>query len=129
MIKKRKINPAVKILFSFLIIGLIGCFLLCLPFSNNKGEWFFFVDSLFTSISALCVTGLTVIDLTINLTLFGKIVVLLLIQIGGLGFITINALLFLILGKKITFEKRLTIKETFNQESVQGMVRLVKKIF
>ena len=128
MVKKRKISSAVKILVSILIIGLIGCFLLCMPFSNNNGKWLSFVDSLFTSISAVCVTGLNVVDTTLNFSLFGQIVLLFLIQIGGLGFITINSLLFLILGKKITFEKRLTIKETFNQESVQGMVKLVKKI-
>ena len=125
---KKKLSPAGKILISFLSIAIIGCFLLCLPISHNDGKWFSFIDGLFTSVSAVCVTGLTVIDVTANLTVFGKIVLMMLIQIGGLGFITINSLLFLILGKKITFEKRLTIKETFNQESVQGMVKLVKKI-
>lgn len=128
MTNKRNISSALKILLSFLVISFVGCFLFCLPLSHNDGKWFSFVDGLFTSISATCVTGLSVIDTTLNLTLFGQIVLLILIQIGGLGFITINSLLFLILGKKITFQKRLTIKEMFNQESVQGMVKLVKKI-
>lgn len=128
MVKRKRLSAALKILISFLAISFIGCLLFCLPISHTDGKWFSFVDSFFTSVSAVCVTGLTVIDVTSKLTLFGKFVMLLLIQIGGLGFITINSLLFLILGKKITFEKRLTIKESFNQETVQGMVKLVKKI-
>ena len=128
MIKRKRLSPTSKILLSFLAISFIGCFLLCLPFAHNNGQWGNFVDGLFTSISGVCVTGLSVFDISLELTLFGKIVMLLLIQIGGLGFITINSLLFLLLGKKITFEKRLTIKEAFNQETVQGMVKLVKKI-
>lgn len=100
---------------------------MCLPISNNSGQWFNVVDSFLTSTSAVCVTGLTVVDITIQFTLFGQIILLLLIQIGGLGFVTLTTLVFLILGKKITFESRLTIKESLNQEGVQGVVKFVKK--
>ena len=127
MNKKRKFNPAIQIVLGFLGVILIGTFLLCLPVSNTSGQWFNIVDGFLTSTSAVCVTGLTVVDLAIQFTLFGQIVLLILIQIGGLGFVMLTTLIFLILGKKITFESRLTIKESLNQEGVQGVVKFVKK--
>lgn len=128
MIKKKKLNPAAQIAIGFFAVIFIGTFLLCLPWASKSGEWFSFVDSFLTSTSAVCVTGLTVVDLVVHFSLFGQIVILLLIQIGGLGFITLTSLIFLIIGKKITFENRLTLKESLNQDSVQGVVKLVKKI-
>lgn len=127
MNKKRKFNPAIQIVLGFLGVILIGTFLLCLPISNTSGQWFNVVDGFLTSTSAVCVTGLTVVDIAIHFTLFGQIVMLVLIQIGGLGFVMLTTLVFLILGKKITFESRLTIKESLNQEGVQGVVKFVKK--
>lgn len=127
MRKKRKFNPAIQIVLGFLGVILIGAFLLSLPISNTSGQWFNFVDSFLTSTSAVCVTGLTVVDVVMQFTLFGQIVLMLLIQIGGLGFVALTTLVFLILGKKITFESRLTIKESLNQEGVQGVVKFVKR--
>ena len=128
MIKRKKINPAAQIVIGFFIVILIGTLLLCLPISSNNGEWFSFIDGLTTSTSAVCVTGLVVVDTAVHFSLFGQIVILFLIQIGGLGFITITALVFLIMGKKITFERRITMQESLNQENVQGIVKLVKNI-
>lgn len=128
MISRKKINPASQIVLGFLSIILIGSVLLCLPLSSNDGKWFSFIDSLLTSTSAVCVTGLTVVDTAVHFSLFGQIVILFLIQIGGLGFITLTSLVFLLLGKKITYEKRITIQESLNQEKVQGVVKLVKNI-
>ena len=128
MIYKKKVNPASKIVIGFLLIILIGTLLLCLPVSSKDGSWFPFVDGLFTSTSAVCVTGLTVVDVAVHFTLFGQIVLLLLIQIGGLGFITLTSLVFLMLGKKITYEKRVIIQESLNQDKVQGIVKLVKNV-
>lgn len=127
MYKKRKFNPAIHIVLGFLGVILIGTFLLSLPISNTSGQWFNVVDSFLTSTSAVCVTGLTVVDVAMQFTLFGQIILLLLIQIGGLGFVTLTTLVFLILGKKITFESRLTIKESLNQDGVQGVVKFVKR--
>lgn len=128
MIKKKKINSASKIVLGFLAIIFIGTFLLCLPISSNNGEWLPIVDSLLTSTSSVCVTGLVVVDTAVYFSLFGQIVILILIQIGGLGFITLTSLVFLLLGKKITYEKRITIQESLNQENIQGVVKLVKNI-
>lgn len=128
MTRKKKINPAGQIVLGFLGIILIGTFLLCLPISSNNGQWFSFIDGLLTSTSAVCVTGLIVVDTAVHFSLFGQIVLLVLIQIGGLGFITLTSLVFLMLGKKITYEKRVTIQESLNQENIQGVVKLVKNI-
>ena len=128
MVRKKKLNPAAQIVIGFLSIILIGTFLLCLPISSNNGQWFSFVDSMLTSTSSVCVTGLIVVDTAVHFSLFGQIVILFLIQIGGLGFITLTSLVFLLMGKKITYEKRVTMKESFNQENVQGIVKLVKNV-
>ncbi|MBQ9792321.1 MAG: Trk family potassium uptake protein [Clostridia bacterium] len=128
MVRKRKLNPAAQIVIGFLAIILIGTFLLCLPISSNNGQWFSFIDSLLTSTSSVCVTGLIAVDTAVHFSLFGQIVIILLIQCGGLGFITLTSLVFLIMGKKITYEKRITMQESFNQENVQGIVKLVKNV-
>ena len=107
--KKFKPPVALKIILSFLIVILIGTFFLCLPISSADGKWFSFVDSFFVSTSAVCVTGLTTVDLAVHFSLFGKIIVMLLIQIGGLGFVTISSMIFMVFGKKLSFEQRLTI--------------------
>lgn len=107
---------------------LIGAFLLSLPISNTDGKWLNIVDALFTSTSAVCVTGLVVVDTAIQFTFIGKLVILLLIQIGGLGIVALTSLVFLLLGKKINLSSRLTIKESLNKESLQGCVGFIKKV-
>jgi len=129
MTSKKKISPSTKVVLGFLILLSIGTFLLCLPIASKNGNGLSFVDGLFTSASAVSVTGLTVVDTATHFSIFGQIVILFLIQIGGLGFITLTALVFLILGKRISYEKRLTIQESLNQENVQGIVKLVRNIF
>lgn len=128
MLRKRKINPAGKILLSFVCIILLGTFLLCLPISSKDGKWFSVIDSLLTSTSAVCVTGLVAVDTGLHFSIFGQIVILFLIQVGGIGFITLTSLMFLIIGKKISYTSRLTIQESLNQETNQGVVKLVKHV-
>ena len=123
-----KLTPAKTIILGFLSIILIGAFLLCLPFSNVNHTWHNFVDALFTSTSAVCVTGLMVFDVAMELSLFGQIVVLFLIQIGGLGFVTLTCLLIMLLGKKISYSTRITLQESLNKETTAGVVRMVRKI-
>ncbi len=128
MAQKRKLNPAAQIVLGFLGLILLGTFLLCLPISAKDGKWFSFVDSFLTSTSAVCVTGLVVVDTAVHFTIFGQAVILFLIQCGGLGFIALTSLVFLILGKRITYETRITIQESLNQDKVQGVVKLIKNI-
>ena len=87
-----------------------------------------FLNALFTATSATCVTGLVVVDTGDTFSMFGELVILALIQIGGLGFMTFATFLFILLGKKITLKERLLLKEAFNADSTAGIVRLVKRI-
>lgn len=126
--KKVRLSPSLQILLGFLGIILVGTFLLCLPMSNSNGQWLDFVDGLFTSTSAVCVTGLTVVDTATTFTLFGEIVILLLIQIGGLGIIAVTSLIFILLRKKINLHNRMAIQESIGKETIQGVVKTIKKI-
>ncbi len=127
--KKRKITPLAIIVLSFLFIILLGVFLLKLNISTQTDEALSWVDSLFLSTSAVCVTGLSTIpDLSITLSVFGKVILALLIQIGGIGIVTIAIYVLIVLGIKIGVTERYVIKEALNQNSLSGVVRLVKSI-
>ena len=126
--RKIRLSPSLKIMLGFAILILIGGFLLSLPISNRDGQWLSAVDSIFTSTSAVCVTGLIVVDTAVQFTLFGQIVLLFLIQIGGLGIVSITSLIFLMLKKKISFSNRMALKESLNRDSVQGVVSFIKKV-
>ena len=122
------ISPAMIILLGFAAIILVGAFLLCLPISNRAGEWIPFIDALFTSTTSVCVTGLMVFDIAMELNLFGQIIVMLLIQIGGLGFVSMASFIFLLLRKKINYSTRLTLQESLNKEDTQGVVETIIKV-
>lgn len=126
--RKIRLSPSLKILLGFAILIMMGSFLLTLPISNRDGQWLNAVDAIFTSTSAVCVTGLIVVDTAVQFTLFGQIVILLLIQIGGLGIVAITSLIFLVLKKKISFSNRMALKESLNRDSVQGVVSFIKKV-
>lgn len=128
MSKRKRLNPATKIILSFLLAIIVGTFLLSLPIASKDGHWLPFIDSLLTATSAVCITGLTVVDIALHFTWFGQIVLLLLIQIGGLGFITITSLVFLLIGKKITYTDRKAIQESLNQDTVQGVVKMIRQV-
>ena len=123
-IKKLKLSSFQIILFGFVAVILIGAFLLMLPISSKSGEGTAFIDSLFTSTSAVCVTGLIVFDTATHWTIFGQIIILLLIQIGGMGVVTVAASFALLSGKKIGLFGRDTMKEAISAPTVGGIVRL-----
>lgn len=124
-----RMTPAKYILLSFLALILVGAFLLCLPVSNVNGQWRSFVDALFSSTSSVCVTGLMTIDMASQFTLFGEIVVLFLIQLGGLGFVTVASLLYMMIGKKINYQTRRTLQESLNADDNAGILKMVRNIF
>lgn len=126
--KKSIFTPARATTLGFLAVILIGAFLLSLPISHNDGEWFGFTDSLFTATSCVCVTGLVVADTAIEFTLFGQIVIILLIQIGGLGFMTLATVMFIVFGKKINLQSRIYMQESVSEDNLKGVVRLAQKI-
>lgn len=112
----------------FFLIIFIGTLLLLLPFASRPGEHTSFLEALFTSASATCVTGLVVVDTFSHWTLFGQAVILCLIQIGGLGFITIGITVSMLLRRKIGLKERGLIRESFNIIELRGMVRLTKRV-
>ena len=127
--KKRKhSSPFRVIILGFLAMILIGAFLLMLPFSKQGEGSATFGEALFTSTSAICVTGLVVQDTATYWTLFGQGVIILLIQIGGLGVITVMSGLMILLHKKIGIGDRLLLQDAFNLNSLSGLVRFVKKV-
>ncbi len=124
MQKGTKFNPARMLVFGFLFLILIGTFLLSLPIATI-GDRLSLLDALFTATSAVCVTGLVVVDTGTTFTVFGQTVIMILIQMGGLGFMTAATLIFLVIGRKITLKERIVIQESLNQFDLQGVVRLL----
>ena len=122
----RSIKPTQLFVLSFVFVIFLGAFLLWLPISSASGEFTPFLDCLFTATSASCVTGLTVVNTAAHWSAFGKIVVISMIQVGGLGFITLITVIFLLAGKRITLKERVLIQETFNLSQTHGIVRFVK---
>lgn len=123
-----QLTPPQILVLGFAVIILIGAGLLMLPFASTTGQSMSFVDALFTSVSATCVTGLVVVDTGSAFTTFGQIVIVALIQIGGLGFMTMATLVAFVFRKKITLKERLVLQEALNQGSMEGIVRLIRKV-
>lgn len=123
-----KKNPYMVFIIGFATIIFLGAMLLNLPIASQNGRSIGFIDALFTSTSATCVTGLTVVNTSEYWTIFGKTVIIILIQIGGLGVMTMSAMISFFLGKKICLKTRILIMEERNVDELQGVVRLTKSI-
>ncbi len=123
-----ELNPPRILALGFGGLILFGAFLLNLPFASQNGQSIGFINALFTSASSVCVTGLVVVNTAYHWTLFGQIVIIVLIQMGGLGFMTLATIVALIMGKRITLKERLVIKEQLNQETMSGLVKLTKYV-
>lgn len=122
---KIRLSPPQILALGFLSVIIIGTVLLILPFSCKECA---LVDALFTATSAVCVTGLIVKDIPNDFTLFGQIVIMLLIQIGGLGYMTSSTIFALLIGKRIGIGERLVMKEERQVLSLEGIVRFTKRI-
>ena len=121
-------SPARLIALGFAAVILTGSLILMLPVSVREGATVTFIDALFTSTSAVCVTGLIAIDTADHFTAFGQGVVAVLIQIGGLGVTSVGVGLIIAAGKRVGLKGRLLVKEALNIDSYKGIVRLVKSI-
>jgi trk system potassium uptake protein len=124
----RKLHPATIIILSFLDCISVGTALITLPVSNVSGH-ISFMDALFTVTSAVCVTGLTVLDTGSHFTLFGQAVILILIQVGGLGLMTISVVFFKFLGMNVSFQHRRVMQDTFSHTPRKDIYTLLKSIF
>lgn len=123
---KKTINPALTLVLVFLIGITLGTMALKLPFATTSTiTW---LDALFTATSAMTVTGLVVLSTAHDFTVVGQLIIITLIQVGGLGIMTFAILVFLVLGKKIGLKQRLTIQFALNQTSLTGMVHLIRVI-
>jgi len=123
---RRHSSPPIVIAGSFLLLIIIGTLLLKLPFATTQPiTW---TDALFTATSATTVTGLSVFDIGTTLTSFGQIVMLILIQFGGIGLMTFAVAILIMFGRKVGMQNRIYIQESFNEQSIGGMVKLVKQI-
>lgn len=125
---KIRLNSIQIIAIGFAAIILLGALLLSLPISNRAGRAIPFVDALFTSTSATCVTGLVVYDTYTQFSLFGQLVILCLIQIGGLGFMTVATLFLMMARRKIGLKERGMLTESVSAFQIGGIVRLVKRV-
>lgn len=116
------------ILVGFALFMLAGAFLLMLPAAQTGVREISFVDALFTSVSAVSVTGMSLINMQTDLTLTGQLIMLFMIQVGGLGIMTIMALMGISTGRRLRLQERLLISDSFNMQTPSGMVLLVRKI-
>ena len=123
-----KLTPYQILAAGFAGLIIVGAALLATPLASATGEPLHFIDALFTATSAVCVTGLVVADTGTRFSLFGQMVIVLLIQAGGLGIMTMATLMALLMGKKINLRERLIIQEAMNQLTVAGVVRLTRYI-
>ncbi|AOY78335.1 TrkH family potassium uptake protein [Clostridium formicaceticum] len=121
-------EPTQILVMGFAVVILIGAILLNLPIASQDGSSVGFINALFTATSAVCVTGLIVVDTGTYWTVFGKTVIVILIQVGGLGFMTMATMFAILLGKKISLKERLIMQEALNQYSLEGIVRFTKYI-
>lgn len=126
--KFKNLSGMQLIAIGFFLLIMAGTFFLMLPISSRNGTFTPFSTALFTATSASCVTGLILADTYTHWSVFGQLILLLLIQIGGLGFITIGTAVSLILRKKIGLKERGWIKESFNVLDIGGVVRLIKRV-
>lgn len=125
---KFKTSSTQLIALGFLLIILLGALALSLPAANRSGQRLQFLDALFTATSATCVTGLVVHDTYTQFSLFGQIVILLLIQIGGLGFMTVATLFLMMAKRRIGLAERGVLAETVSAFHIGGIVRLIRRI-
>ncbi|MDF2472845.1 MAG: H(+)-transporting ATPase [Anaerocolumna sp.] len=124
----KKISPSRFIVLGFAFVILLGALILFFPFAANEGVHVDFIDALFTSTSAVCVTGLIAIDTADNFNALGQGIVALLIQIGGLGVTSVGVGFILLARGKVSFKDRILVKEALNLDSMKGIVKLVKSV-
>ncbi len=122
-------NPAKTVLLSYFIFTFIGAILLILPISSSTGEKLGFINALFTSTSALCVTGLTVVDTASRFSLFGQLVILTLIQLGGLGIMIFSYLITTFIAKKVSIEAKITVSYLLSDNDMAGLLHNIRNIF
>lgn len=127
--KKHNMSTTHIIMLGFLLAIIVGTILLQLPISTASGKMPSFKDALFTSVSSVCVTGLSVVDTFSYWSTFGQVVILILLQLGGLGIVSFTTGVMLIIGSKVSLKDRLLMQDALNLHTLSGLVRFLQKIF
>lgn len=127
-LSRKSLNPVRVLALGFALVILIGAIILSLPISSASGQATPFVDSFFISTSAVCVTGLVTVDTGTHWNIFGKTIIILLIQIGGLGFMSFATLTAVLMGRKLGLKERLLMQEAYNAMNLQGIIRMVQYV-
>lgn len=125
-IKKKTLRPFKILAIGFATVIFTGATLLSLPISSVSGQFTSFLDTIFTATSAVCVTGLVVKDTGLYWSTFGQLVIMILIEIGGLGFMAMSTIFAILVGKKITLKERLVMQEAYNTFNLQGVISHVR---
>ncbi|MGM0507612.1 MAG: TrkH family potassium uptake protein [Fusobacteriota bacterium] len=127
--KRVKLTPSQILVSSFLIIIAVASIVLMLPIATPKGKGGIdFLTSLFTITSAVSVTGLSVVDVSKTFSIFGKTVIMIVFQLGGLGIMTFSSLIMYLIGKKITYQEKRILQEDLNQEKVGGILHFMERL-
>lgn len=126
--RKPFLTPARIIPIGFLLLIAVGTGLLLLPCSTAPGARTDVLTALFTATTSVCVTGLVVVETAAHWTLFGKLVILLLIQLGGLGLVAVTAMIVLLLGKNVSIRGQVLLRDAFNRDSIAGQSRFLKRV-
>lgn len=124
----KRISVSQIVILGFLALILVGSFLLSLPIASNDGEWTDYFDALFTAVSSACVTGLVIADTATKWSFFGQLVILLLIQVGGLGVITVVITVMMFAHKKIGLHERAAVRDSLSLNQLAGVVRFMRFI-
>lgn len=123
---RKRVNPPKVVALSFLAAILFGSVLLSLPFASSSGRGIAYIDALFTATSSTCVTGLVVKDTGSDFSLFGQIVIILLIQVGGLGIMTLSTFFLLLFGRRISLRDSITVRLSFGERGVRNTGQVIK---
>lgn len=126
---KKRLTTTQTIILSFLLVILIGTLLLTTPLASASGEATPFMDALFTATSCVCVTGLVTVTTATHWNLFGHIIMLIIIQIGGLGVVAMTTVFTMLLGKKLSLSSRMLLGDAFNLDTLQGLVKFLRRVF
>jgi trk system potassium uptake protein TrkH len=122
------VNPARTICLGFFAVITIGAFLLMLPISSSNGTWSDPITALFTSTSAVCVTGLSVVDVGKFYSFWGQLFLTMLVQVGGLGYMTATTVLLLLIGRKFSLRDKITLQQSLDTPGIRGGLQLVQSI-
>ena len=121
-------NPARTICLGFFAVITLGALLLMLPISSSNGTWSDPITALFTSTSAVCVTGLSVVDVGKFYSFWGQLFLTMLVQVGGLGYMTATTVLLLLIGRKFSLRDKITLQQSLDTPGIRGGLQLVQSI-